>query len=135
MDLGSAAATVQVRVASMANWVHLPPLNVPGGRQASVSWIDNSGNFWLFGGYDLSPTNQPNAFNDLWGVSAVVNGLGSVAPIFVNQTANVWHPGCCRSDKCPPVRGGALRPGQTAMENLWLFGGFGYDATGKRYSR
>jgi hypothetical protein len=25
--------------------------NVPGGRQGSVSWVDNEGSFWIFGGY------------------------------------------------------------------------------------
>jgi hypothetical protein len=24
--------------------------NVPGGREGAASWIDESGNFWLFGG-------------------------------------------------------------------------------------
>ena len=24
--------------------------NIPGGRTNAVSWTDNSGNFWLFGG-------------------------------------------------------------------------------------
>ena len=26
------------------------PSNVPGSRVGAVSWIDNSGNLWLFGG-------------------------------------------------------------------------------------
>jgi hypothetical protein len=36
--------------------------NEPPGRQASVAWIDNSGNFWMFGGF----TSGTNGFNDLW---------------------------------------------------------------------
>jgi hypothetical protein len=30
--------------------------NIPGGRSSPVSWIDNSGNLWIFGGagYDSS---------------------------------------------------------------------------------
>ena len=27
------------------------PGNAPGGRYGAVSWIDNQGNFWLFGGF------------------------------------------------------------------------------------
>jgi len=42
---------------------------VPGPRLGSVSWIDGSGNLWLFGGYgDISNAN-PYSFgllNDLW---------------------------------------------------------------------
>jgi len=34
--------------------------NVPGGRDSAVSWTDNKGNFWLFGG------ESAESFNDLW---------------------------------------------------------------------
>jgi hypothetical protein len=36
--------------------------NVPGGRYHSVSWIDNSGNMWLFGGHGYS-ANSSSAGN------------------------------------------------------------------------
>jgi hypothetical protein len=25
--------------------------NIPGGRDGAVSWMDNSGNMWMFGGF------------------------------------------------------------------------------------
>jgi hypothetical protein len=39
--------------------------NFPGGRYESVSWMDNSGNMWLFGGegYDASSDSKGNAIN------------------------------------------------------------------------
>ncbi|MBW8049650.1 MAG: T9SS type B sorting domain-containing protein [Cytophagales bacterium] len=37
------------------------PSNKPGARSGTVSWMDNSGNLWLFGGY-----GSPNFYNDLW---------------------------------------------------------------------
>src|ERR1700682_134207 len=40
--------------------------NVPGARETSMSWIDLSGNFWLFGGFDLDSVGSPAALNDLW---------------------------------------------------------------------
>jgi N-acetylneuraminic acid mutarotase len=44
--------------------------NVPGGREGAISWIDSSGNFWLFGGkgYDSGNSDPNNAgyLNDLW---------------------------------------------------------------------
>lgn len=42
--------------------------NVPGGRQGSVSWIDASGNLWLFGGNCGSCTSVTRTYelNDLW---------------------------------------------------------------------
>jgi hypothetical protein len=35
--------------------------NTPGGRTASASWVDASGNLWLFGG-----RNTSGSYNDLW---------------------------------------------------------------------
>jgi hypothetical protein len=38
--------------------------NVPGGRYWAASWIDSSGNFWIFGGYGFSAS--VGYLNDLW---------------------------------------------------------------------
>jgi len=38
--------------------------NVPGSRDSAVSWIDSSGNFWLFGGTQTDVNGD--AYNDLW---------------------------------------------------------------------
>ena len=40
--------------------------NVPGSRTYSVSWIDGSGNLWLFGGYGADSTRMQGNLNDLW---------------------------------------------------------------------
>jgi hypothetical protein len=37
--------------------------NLPGGRDRAVSWVDSSGDFWLFGGHVGNPDGT---FNDLW---------------------------------------------------------------------
>jgi hypothetical protein len=39
--------------------------NIPGSRGQAVSWIDSSGNFWLFGGYGLTD-GAVGDLNDLW---------------------------------------------------------------------
>ena len=36
--------------------------NSPGARNGSITFTDNSGNLWLYGGRD----NSGNLFNDLW---------------------------------------------------------------------
>ncbi|MGA2235932.1 MAG: hypothetical protein ABSG23_10705 [Terriglobales bacterium] len=41
------------------------PNNIPGGRFHSVSWIDKSGNFWLFGG-NIQLNTGELFLNDLW---------------------------------------------------------------------
>src|SRR5258708_38010248 len=43
------------------------PANVPGGRSDSVSWIDASGNLWLFGGSGFDWVGQDYLLNDSWG--------------------------------------------------------------------
>jgi hypothetical protein len=102
--------------------------NVPGGRQAGISWIDNSGNFWLFGGYNLSPSGQPNAFNDLWEFSGGqwtwVSGSN-----LVNQLGVYGTQGVAAASNVPGARW-APAAWTDAAGRLWLFGGQGFDATG-----
>jgi hypothetical protein len=40
--------------------------NVPGARYRASSWIDSSGNLWLFGGTDSGSLFGEGEFNDLW---------------------------------------------------------------------
>jgi hypothetical protein len=40
--------------------------NVPGGRQAPVTWIDAFGNLWLFGGNGFDSDGSFLPLNDLW---------------------------------------------------------------------
>jgi hypothetical protein len=40
--------------------------NIPGDRYAAVSWIDGSGNLWIFGGDGLDSTGAYGSLNDLW---------------------------------------------------------------------
>jgi N-acetylneuraminic acid mutarotase len=99
--------------------------NVPGARTDAVSWIDTSGNLWLFGGTGY-------AGNDLWEFSPTtkmwtwVSGsdTGSLVPVYGTL-------GVASASNTPGARLGAItwvdRSG-----NLWLFGsGYGYDSTGK----
>jgi hypothetical protein len=44
--------------------------NIPGARGQSFSWIDSSGNFWLFGGGSAPTQSSYTLFNDLWKYSA-----------------------------------------------------------------
>ena len=40
--------------------------NIPGSRSGASTWVDKSGNFWLFGGSGIDSTNTFGALNDLW---------------------------------------------------------------------
>lgn len=100
--------------------------NVPGARQSSVSYIDLSGNFWLFGGFVLDSQGKPDALNDLWEFTGgewtwmsganVVNQLGIYGTQGVAAATNVpgarWNPAAWTD----------------AAGNFWLYGGEGFDS-------
>jgi N-acetylneuraminic acid mutarotase len=104
--------------------------NVPGPRVGSSSWIDGSGNLWLFGGYGDSTNTNPYVFgylNDLWefspttgmwtwvsGSSSTVNAAGVYGTLGTAASANV-----------PGARSGA-GSWIDSTGSLWLFGGDGF---------
>lgn len=49
--------------------------NIPGARQYGVTWIDSSGNAWLFGGSGFDASGTAQWLNDLWKFSGG-NGRG-----------------------------------------------------------
>jgi hypothetical protein len=102
--------------------------NVPGARQASMSFIDGSGNFWVFGGFDLDSKGNPDALNDLWEFKAGQWTWMSGANV-VNQTGVYGTQGVAASTNVPGARwsSGAWTD---AGGNFWLFGGQGYDSIG-----
>ena len=40
--------------------------NTPGGRYQAETWVDLSGNFWLYGGLGFDAAGNWGALNDLW---------------------------------------------------------------------
>lgn len=42
------------------------PENVPGARYGAATWVDGSGNFWLFGGRGFVRWAAEGVLNDLW---------------------------------------------------------------------
>jgi len=105
--------------------------NVPGGRQAANSFVDTNNNFWVFGGYILSASGEPLAFNDLWEYSAGqwtwVSGANTV-----NQTATYGTQGVAAAANVPGARWSAAAWHDTDASGnprFWVFGGQGYDST------
>jgi hypothetical protein len=112
---------------------------LPGSRWGASGWVDNGGNFWLFGGWglDSSATNGNGALNDFWvytpnttagqpGTWTWIKGsnTGSENGIYGNetrpyQTYEIWTPG----GRSNPTHW------KDNLGQLWLFGGEGYDAT------
>ena len=104
------------------------PANVPGARCQAVSWIDQSGNFWLFGGIGLDSTGTSQLLNDLWKYSAGQwtwmggSNLGDQSGAYGTQ-------GIAAPGNIPGARSFAVS-WTDALGNLWLFGGSGFDSTG-----
>ena len=115
------------------------PNNVPGARfhRTPFSWIDAGGSLWMFGGDGNGASTPPppvlpgtaSYLNDLWkytptnnqwtwmGGSSEINGIGVYGSMGMLASTN--QPGG-RKDSI----------GWTDLSgNLWIFGGFGYDAT------
>jgi hypothetical protein len=101
--------------------------NEPPARQASAGWLDNSGNFWMFGGF----TSGTNGFNDLWKYDQVakqwtwVNGSKGAT----STPGNYGLQGIAASTNVPGARWLSAAWSDT-HGNLWLFGGEGFDSTG-----
>ncbi len=100
--------------------------NVPGPRSESTSWIDASGNLWLFGGYGDSSNASPYTFgylNDLWEFSPTtgswtwVSGSNTVNAAGVNGTL-----GAAAAANVPAARA-AAGSWIDGTGSLWLFGG------------
>ena len=104
--------------------------NLPGARQYAVSWVDATGNFWLFGGEGYDSTGSNGDLGDLWRYdpksgqwtwesgSNTVGSTGFYGTQGVEASANV--PGArVRSNAWTDAHG-----------NLWLFGGVGYGSSG-----
>ena len=100
--------------------------NVPGARNAAVSWINN-GELWLFGGFGYGSTSALGYLGDLWKFDGT-NWIWISGDNTLNQLGSYGTKGIAAETSMP----GARR--QTVIwsgnRELWLFGGYGYDSVG-----
>jgi hypothetical protein len=102
--------------------------NEPPARQASVAWLDNAGNFWMFGGF----TSGTNGFNDLWKFDNVTTKQWtwiSGSKGATSTPGSYGTQGVAAATNVPGARWLSAAWSDT-HGNLWLFGGEGFDATG-----
>ena len=109
--------------------------NVPGGREASASWMDSSGNLWLFGGYGADSTGTQGLLNDLWAFSLTAKEWTWMSGSSTVPSMNQGQPGVYGTLGSPAasnIPGGRVVPvsWMDGSGNLWLFGGRGDDSTG-----
>ena len=99
--------------------------NMPTARYGSVSWIDSSGNLWLFGGSGYS-----GSLNDLWEFNSSAKTWTWVSGNdTVNASGVYGTKGVASASNVPGGRGSAVN-WIDSKSNLWLFGGMGIDSTG-----
>ena len=104
--------------------------NGPGARVSAVSWTDQSGNFWLFGGYGYAQVGSLGNLNDLWeynrgsGVWTWIGGSSSTGAPGTYGTQGISD-----SNNAPGARAQAVG-WLDSSGNFWLFGGFGFDSSG-----
>jgi N-acetylneuraminic acid mutarotase len=114
------------------------PGNIPGGREAASSWIDSSGNFWLFGGegsFDATSHAYP-FFNDLWEFNPSTNewtwmaGSSTIGSNGNDAQSGVYGTlGTPAAGNNPGSRIGGVS-WTDSSDNLWLFAGAGLDVNG-----
>ncbi len=103
--------------------------NTPGSRSGAVSWVDPSGNLWLFGGNGLDANGNFDLLNDLWKFNPTATTWAWIGGSnMVDATGVYGTPAATIID----VPGARLRPTPwtDTAGNLWLFGGNGLDANG-----
>jgi N-acetylneuraminic acid mutarotase len=108
--------------------------NAPGGRDDATAWTDANGNLWLLGGFGADSGGNGGYLNDVW----VFNpGSGDWAWMAGSSTvgSNGGQPGVYGT--LGVAAAGNIPGGREAASgwtdssgNLWLFGGYGYDASG-----
>ncbi|MBN1698149.1 MAG: hypothetical protein JW881_11595 [Spirochaetales bacterium] len=103
-------------------------LNVPGARYGSISWIDTSDNLWLFGGYGYDSTSSKNNLNDLWRFDGT-NWTWISGSDTGGQSGVYGTKGVASAANIPGARYGSIS-WIDVSDNLWLFGGYGYDSAG-----
>jgi N-acetylneuraminic acid mutarotase len=104
--------------------------NAPGARYAASSWTDRAGDFWLFGGVGYDATGGAGSLNDLWQYSPSTGEWTWVSGGSADGAAGVYGTeGAASAGNMPGARYAASSWTDTSG-NLWLFGGYGYDATG-----
>jgi hypothetical protein len=114
--------------------------NRPGGRESASGWVDNAGNFWLFGGSGAASAGTAGLLNDLWRFDphtlewTWMGGSNTIETRTISGNLCVGRKGDYSVEGLPasvPNTPGARTGASTWTDregNFWLFGGDGLDA-------
>ncbi|NHI91346.1 MAG: galactose oxidase [Candidatus Lokiarchaeota archaeon] len=106
--------------------------NVPGARGYGVSWIDNGGNLWLFGGYGFSNSSS-GWLNDLWMYDVSESTWTWMSGNYSKENYGTYGTqGMAAVENVPGARGYSVSWIDNG-DNLWLFGGYGFSNSSSGY--
>jgi N-acetylneuraminic acid mutarotase len=117
--------------------------NTPGGRDGATGWVDEQGHLWLLGGYgfvSMEPYVVGGFMNDLWEFNPEthewtwVGGRNTLPSSCATGGSCGWAGvygtlGKAAADNLPGSRSSAVA-WVDQDDNVWIFGGAGYDANG-----
>jgi N-acetylneuraminic acid mutarotase len=112
--------------------------NIPGGRDMALIWMDESGHSWLFGGQGFDADGNFGTLNDLWEFDPSSNEWTwmSGSSVLTLTVYGVYDKPGVYGTLGMPAAGNIPGSRDESMSwsdsngNLWLFGGWGYDASG-----
>jgi N-acetylneuraminic acid mutarotase len=109
--------------------------NIPGSRYFSSRWTDSSGHFWLFGGYGFAGNGNFGSLNDLWEFnpsSSEWTWMGGSSTISADNGGPSGVYGTLETAASTNIPGGRAYSATwlDSSDNLWLFGGGGFDSEG-----
>ena len=98
----------------------------PGARWSANAWTDQSGQLWLFGGYQLNNEIDWESLNDLWRYNPA-SGNWTWIKGYNRKFAGIYEePGRSSPESTPGARSDAVTWADS-RGRLWLYGGMGYD--------
>lgn len=101
--------------------------NKPGGRYTASSWIDQAGDFWLFGGYGYDTTDV-GYLNDLWRYHPATGEWTWIKGDKVIDQPAVYGTQCKPDTSNKSGARMSSISWTDGIGNLWLFGGYGFDS-------
>lgn len=102
------------------------PSNSPGARHWAMSWADENGNFWLYGGYGFfEAATWDGLLNDLWTYDPT-----TLEWTWVSGSSSDWQPGNYGTQGAIALTNipGSRNSGLAWVDSLhrtWIFGGHG----------
>jgi len=126
------------RPGAFESWMTPAAGNYPGARQSATSWTDSDGNFWLYGGVGVDSAGILGELDDLWEFSSLTNqwawmgGNSTFIPRTNGEIGQLAVYGVLQQPNFANTPGGLdSAMGWTDKNgNLWLYGGYGFDANG-----